>query len=190
MQLVIYTIWGKFHRYKKLGVHHPTSDFRCPTRSPAPPRATREPTHECTVPFCPRFSSKTPSKRLKQGTMTGSSKTSRAGEELPLPTAPPLMHNATFWRRVDSAVRNALLAAIILTVNYSSGQSWLPEGQIVLILGMQVAPLHERGETRRGHATTRSSTQTHIYQRHGTTSTRSCISKCVCRSWRAVGTSS
>lgn len=56
---------------------------------------------------------------------------------LPLPAAPPWLNNAVFWRRVDGAIRSCLVALIIYSINYLSGQTFLPDGNLAAVAGMQ-----------------------------------------------------
>ena len=60
-------------------------------------------------------------------------------DELPLPAAPPILQNRTCWRRIDSATRSTALAMCILCVNYLSGQTFLPSGNLAAIIGIQAA---------------------------------------------------
>jgi hypothetical protein len=52
------------------------------------------------------------------------------------PRAVPLRLNTTFWSQVDSALRGACIAAIVLSVNYLSNITWLPDGNLVLCFAL------------------------------------------------------
>ncbi len=65
-------------------------------------------------------------------TMTAPSGMQQWEQELAdeIPSAPPLLSNRVFWRRVELALRSSAAVAAVLAVNYLTDQTWLPAGNL------------------------------------------------------------
>ena len=74
-----------------------------------------------------------PNERGSAGnTMTAPSGMQQWEQELAdeIPSAPPLLSNRVFWRRVELALRSSAAVAAVLAVNYLTDQTWLPAGNL------------------------------------------------------------